>query len=112
QYFKRHLSAGAPPDLYFADGQEWGMPPYDWQALEAAGYDYFAEKLRYAENFYDLFRMDHFVGLFRVWAFPREGPSEEERKRAGAFDPPDESVWEANGERILNMMLSNTKMLP
>ena len=105
-YFKLHLSSGAPPDLYFADGQQWGMPPYHWQALEAGGYDYFAEKLRYAENFYDLFRIDHFVGIFRVWTFPREGA------REGAFDPSDESLWEPQGRKVVQMMLSKTRMLP
>jgi 4-alpha-glucanotransferase len=111
-YFKLHLSSGAPPDLYFADGQEWGMPPYHWQALEAGGYDYFAQKLKYAENFYDLFRIDHFVGIFRLWTFPREGRAEPGRKKQGAFDPPDESQWEGQGRKILSMILSSTRMLP
>ena len=88
-YFKLHLSAGAPPDFYFAGGQEWGMPPYDWNAMAGSGYDLLVEKLKYAAHFYDLFRIDHFVGFFRVWTFPREG-AEEERKARGAFDPPDE----------------------
>ncbi len=109
QYFKLHLSAGAPPDLYFADGQEWGMPPYHWQALEAGGYDYLAQKLKYAENFYDLFRIDHFVGIFRVWTFPKEGT---ERKKQGAFDPIDEAQWEIQGRKILSTILSQTRMLP
>ena len=111
RYFKLHLSAGAPPDLYFAGGQEWGMPPYDWAALESGGYDYLVEKLKYAENFYDLFRIDHFVGLFRVWTLASRG-SEAERKKSGAFDPAEESLWEAQGERILSVILSNSRMLP
>jgi 4-alpha-glucanotransferase len=109
-YFKLRYSAGAPPDLYFAEGQRWGMPPYDWPALEAAGHDFLREKLKYAENFYHLYRIDHFVGLFRLWTFPREGAEEE--RRHGSFDPPDEKGWEAHGERILSVMLSSTRMLP
>ncbi len=105
RYFKLHLSAGAPPDLYFADGQQWGMPPYDWTGLEAGHYDYFAQKLKYAENFYDLFRIDHFAGIFRVWTFPREGGE-------GAFDPADETLWETHGRKILSMILSQTRMVP
>lgn len=110
-YFKLHLSSGAPPDFYFAGGQEWGMPPYDWEAMARNGYDLLIEKLKYAQNFYDCFRIDHFVGFFRVWTFPREGP-EEERRQRGAFDPPDESQWEHHGERLLNVILSATSMLP
>ena len=110
EYFKLEFSAGAPPDLYFADGQEWGMPPYRWSEIEAHGYDYVAQKLRYAENFYDYFRIDHFVGVFRVWTFPREAPSGEKRK--GAFDPPDESIWDEHGRKIVEAMRGSTRMHP
>lgn len=105
QYFKRHLAAGAPPDLCFAGGQRWGMPPYDWEAIAADGYGYLKRRLAYAENFYDLFRIDHFVGLFRLWSFP-EGSNQ------GFFDPSDESRWEEHGRKILEAMLSATDMLP
>ncbi len=110
-YFKLNLASGAPPDLYFADGQVWGMPPYSWETISAAGYDYLVEKLRYAQNFYDLYRIDHFVGIFRVWTFPLDVP-EPERKQRGAFDPADMNLWEEHGRRIVQVMADNSSMLP
>ena len=110
EYFKLNLSAGAPPDLYFADGQEWGMPPYDWQAMAASGHDYLKEKLKFASNFYELYRLDHFVGLFRVWVFPLD--DQPDRKKRAFFDPPDEGEWEKQARGILGAMLEATSMLP
>jgi 4-alpha-glucanotransferase len=105
-YFKQRLSAGAPPDMYHSEGQRWGMPPYDWEAIAANGYDYLIEKLQYAQNFYDLFRIDHFIGIFRIWTFPADGGG------AGAFDPNEQDRWEAHGTALLKIMLANTRMLP
>ncbi len=110
ELFKLELSAGAPPDLYFAEGQEWGMPPYHWGAMAADGYDYMKQKMRYAANFYDLFRMDHFVGLLRVWVFPKTGG--EDRKKQARFDPSDETLWEAQARQILGAILDKNPMLP
>lgn len=107
-FFKLDRLAGAPPDLYFAEGQRWGMPAYDWERIAEKNFDPLREKLRYAEQFYDLFRIDHFVGLFRLWTVDvsaRDGIS-------GSFDPPDESRWETHGRRILSAMASFTGMLP
>lgn len=110
-YFKLELSAGAPPDQFLASGQEWGMPPANWEEVRRHGYDYLARKLRYAENFFDLYRIDHFVGVFRVWTF-RRGLPDADRVKTGAFDPPDESTWEAHGRRIVEAMLAATRMRP
>ncbi len=106
-YFKLDFSAGAPPDLCFAEGQRWGMPPYHWENIAKDGYQALAAKLRYAENFYDLFRIDHFVGIFRLWTLPNVGAD-----AGGFFDPRDESLWERHGREILAAMLRNTRMLP
>lgn len=110
-YFKLELSSGAPPDMYFAKGQRWGMPPYRWQEIEAHGFDYLIQKLKYAENFYDMFRIDHVVGMFRVWTIRRDEP-EESGGLNGSFDPAEESVWEAHGRKLLEVMIQNTAMLP
>ncbi|MCE5300189.1 MAG: 4-alpha-glucanotransferase [Spirochaetia bacterium] len=110
-YFKLDLSSGAPPDMYFAMGQRWGMPPYNWETIESHKYDYLAEKVKYAENFYDMFRIDHFVGLFRLWTIKGDEPASTYGLN-GAFDPADESLWKEHGQKILNAMTQNTTMLP
>ncbi len=111
KYFKLNLSAGAPPDMYFAFGQKWGMPPYNWNIIEKDNYVYIKEKLKYAENFYDLYRIDHLVGLFRLWTFETSDEGSES-KRKGNFDPPEKTKWEKHGKKIINVMINSSKMLP
>ena len=110
-YFKLDLVSGAPADMYFANGQRWGMPVYNWENIAKNDYDYLKEKLKYAENFYDLFRIDHAVGMFRIWTIPLEEPLENAGLR-GTFEPKDESIWEAQGRKLLSLMAAGTKMLP
>jgi len=109
-YFKLDLASGAPPDMLYSKGQRWGMPPYNWANIAAHGYDYVIEKLGYAENFYDLYRIEHVVGMFRVWTIPVSEP-EETAGVNGAFDPADENEWETHGRRLLDVLLDNTGML-
>lgn len=109
-FFKLEFAAGAPPDMYCSKGQRWGMPTYNWKSITDDDYEYFKEKLKFAENFYDMLRVDHVVGLFRVWSIPYDDPPENEGLN-GAFDPPEENVWEGHGKRILSMMLDSTDML-
>ena len=110
EFFKLDFAAGAPPDMYCAKGQRWGMPTYKWEEIEADDYRYLKEKLKYAQNFYDILRIDHVVGLFRIWSIPYNEP-EDNIGLNGAFDPPDESKWYEHGSKILKVMLDNTDML-
>lgn len=110
-YFKLHLASGAPPDLYFWKGQRWGMPPYQWENISGNHYDYVIEKLRYSENFYDLYRIDHFVGLFRLWTISLAEPSGNAGLN-GIFDPQDENEWENHGRTLLSVMVESNRMLP
>jgi len=110
EFFKLDFAAGAPPDMYCAKGQRWGMPTYDWPAIDADKYRYLKEKLKFAENFYDILRIDHVVGLFRIWSIPQNDPAENEGLH-GVFDPSDENLWDEHGRRLLSVMLENTKML-
>ncbi len=110
-FFKLELAAGAPPDLYFASGQKWGMPPYNWDVIGKNNYQYLIERLKYSEQFYDMYRVDHAVGIFRVWTIPI-AVSEENAGEMGCFDPTDESVWEEHGKKLLDVMLQNSEMLP
>ncbi len=110
EFFKLDLSSGAPTDMYCAKGQRWSMPVYDWDAIANDGYRYIREKLKFAENFYDMIRIDHVVGLFRIWSIPYNEPPESEGLN-GSFDPADEKAWKGHGRAILSVMLNSASML-
>lgn len=106
-YFMLQLASGAPPDMYYAMGQKWGMPPYEWNTIANDSFIYVKIKLKYAENFYDMFRIDHFVGLFRVWVSPIN-----EETTPGSYMPGEEYLWEPHGRRIIEEMVNASSMLP
>lgn len=101
-------SAGAPPDMYSADGQNWGFPTYHWAAHRDSGYEWWRARLRHVERYFDLYRIDHVVGFFRIWTIP----AWERTGRAGRFVPEDEREWGRQGREILDMMLESTTALP
>lgn len=113
EFFNLGVAAGAPPDMFCSKGQRWGnpgMPTYNWEKIAADCYRHIKEKLQYASNFYDIMRIDHIAGLFRIWSIPLEEPVENAGMN-GFFDPPDESLWEKRGREILSIMLESSKML-
>lgn len=110
EFFKLDFASGAPVDMYCAKGQRWGMPTYNWEVIEAGGYKYLKERLSYAENFYDILRIDHAVGLFRIWSIPYDQPLENQGLN-GFFDPPEVIKWLDHGRKILSVMLDSTDML-
>jgi 4-alpha-glucanotransferase len=109
-YFKLGKVAGAPPDAYIAKGQRWGMPPYCWEEIEKNGYDYLAQKVRYGSSFYNLLRIDHVVGMFRLWTIDENEPHDS-GGRNGAFDPENEEEWEEHGRKLLQVMNDKGDML-
>jgi len=75
EIFNLDLSAGAPPDMYSPDGQNWGFPTYNWQAQARDGYEWWKARLKTAEKYYQAYRIDHVLGFFRIWASRREDNS-------------------------------------
>lgn len=71
------ISVGAPPDAFNSRGQDWGLPPWRPDALAATGYapyrDLISRMLRHAGGL----RMDHVMGLFRLWWVPQGRPPTE-----------------------------------
>ncbi len=108
ELFRMDVSAGAPPDMYAEDGQNWGFPTYDWPAHQREGHAWWRARLKHAERFYHLYRIDHVVGFFRIWTIP----AGEQTGRNGWFEPRDEAVWGEHGRNILMMMLDASHMLP
>lgn len=62
--------AGCPPDAFTADGQLWGNPIYNWEAMEKEGFSWWLQRLKAAAGMYDVVRLDHFRGLESYWQVP------------------------------------------
>ncbi len=69
------VSVGAPPDMYNQLGQDWSQPPWNPQALAAAGYLPFRDMLRSILRYAGGVRIDHVLGLFRLWWIPHGEPA-------------------------------------
>lgn len=96
--FQLRMSLGAPPDDFSIDGQEWGLPPYDWREMDLDHLAWIRARARHASRLYDRFRMDHVVGYFRQWV-------REKHARGGRFDPEGDSAQRSRGARVLAAML-------
>jgi 4-alpha-glucanotransferase len=105
--FLLHLSAGAPPDMYSREGQYWGFPLYDWEEMEKQDYAWWRQRLQFASHLYHLYRIDHIVGFFRMWAIPLNKPAKE-----GSFLPSQENEWIPLGRKLMEMMLKTAPILP
>ena len=62
--------AGAPPDAFARDGQNWGFPTYNWPAMAAERYHWFAQRFTKMADYFDAYRIDHLLGFFRIWEIP------------------------------------------
>lgn len=62
--------AGVPPDYFARDGQLWGNPLYDWEAMAGDGYAWWVERIRRQLQRFDLLRIDHFRAFDSYWAVP------------------------------------------
>lgn len=65
-----HEVAGVPPDYFSEDGQLWGNPLYDWDAMAEDGYSWWVRRIAGASKLYDVIRIDHFRGFDSYWAVP------------------------------------------
>lgn len=69
--FAKGVSVGAPPDLFFTKGQNWGFAPFDPDALREDRYDYFRKAVRHHVAHAGILRIDHVMGLHRLYWIPR-----------------------------------------
>jgi 4-alpha-glucanotransferase len=99
--FRRDRRVGTPPDAFSATGQDWGLPAYDWEQMRAGGFAWIGARAARAGALYDLYRVDHVIGLYRTWSRPavRLPPTGEE----GSFAPAQEPEQIALGERVLSI---------
>ncbi|MBQ8360878.1 MAG: 4-alpha-glucanotransferase [Bacteroidaceae bacterium] len=69
-YFNMNGQAGAPPDAFSVNGQNWGFPTYDWDAMLADGCQWWLRRFRKMAEYFDAYRIDHVLGFFRIWEIP------------------------------------------
>ena len=69
-YFNMNGSAGAPPDDFSANGQNWGFPTYNWERMAEDGYQWWVRRLQKMAEYFDAYRIDHVLGFFRIWQIP------------------------------------------
>ncbi len=95
QEFDLDASVGTPPDAFSEAGQDWGLPAYRWDIVEATGDAWLRARARRSAELYDGFRIDHLIGFFRTFV-----------RKAGVepgFQPVGEHAQRAMGERLLSM---------
>jgi 4-alpha-glucanotransferase len=95
--FRTDVSLGAPPDDFAKGGQSWGLPAYDWDAMDKDDLAWLRMRAKHAAALYDRFRIDHLVGFFRQWV--------QKNGDAGEFIPAAEKAQMARGEKVLRAML-------
>ena len=69
-YFNMNGQAGAPPDAFSTNGQNWGMPTYNWEAMKKDNYRWWKQRFRKMSEYFTAYRIDHILGFFRIWEIP------------------------------------------
>jgi len=75
--------AGAPPDDFSEDGQNWGFPTYNWEEMSKDGFAWWKARLTKMSEYFDAYRLDHILGFFRIWSIPET----QTKGLMGVFDP-------------------------
>ncbi len=104
--FKHDRNVGVAGDQFDPEGQDWGLPPYKWDAMRANDFAWLRRRARYAGSLYDRFRIDHLVGFYRMYTRPLEPRDKRGKLVQGAFDPLEERAQLPHGERTVGAMRS------
>ena len=69
-YFNMNGQAGAPPDDFSADGQNWGFPTYNWEVMAKDNFQWWQRRFKKMAEYFTAYRIDHILGFFRIWEIP------------------------------------------
>lgn len=70
QLYNMQAQAGAPPDDFAVEGQNWGFPTYDWEEMAKNDFLWWRQRLSHMARYFDAYRIDHILGFFRIWQIP------------------------------------------
>lgn len=68
--FVMGMQAGAPPDAFSGSGQNWSFPTYNIYEMSKDGFAWFRRRMQHLETYFDAVRIDHVLGIFRIWSIP------------------------------------------
>jgi 4-alpha-glucanotransferase len=104
--FRNDASVGVPPDAFNDEGQDWDLPPYNWETMPATDFAWLRRRCRYTASLYDRFRIDHLVGFFRTYMRENDKRVNAQGKLApGFFDPAEEEGQLEHGKAVLGAMI-------
>ena len=95
--FRPDLHVGTPPEEGTPEGQDWGLPLYNWDALARDRFGWIRERATRAGQLFALYRVDHAMGLYRTYFRSVDGKDQ-------GFSPPDEHAQLRLGETLLRLM--------
>ena len=95
--FRFDATIGVPPDAFSETGQDWGLPPWRADVMARNDYTWMRARSRRYGDLYDGYRIDHLVGLYRMYVRPID------KAIAPFFDPPDEPSQIALGETLIDI---------
>lgn len=96
---KLDASVGAPPDAFSANGQNWGLPAYNWEVMAGNDFAWLRSRAARAAQLFDFYRVDHLVGFYRTYTIPKDGSRP-------YFSPGEEAGQRELGERLMGVFKS------
>lgn len=102
--FRFDGSVGVPPDAFSETGQDWGLPPWRAAQMQEGGWVWMRARARRTAALYDGVRLDHLVGLYRMYVRPRA--SDGLPPGPGQFEPADDAAQLALGETLVRLYQS------
>jgi 4-alpha-glucanotransferase len=104
ELLRRDARLGVPPDDFAADGQDWGLPWFDFNAMAAQDYAWLKARANKAASYYDLRRVDHAIGYFRQWIRDDQTPR-------GRFVPGDEPSQRSLGDKHFRLLSEGSRIV-
>jgi isoamylase len=95
--FRTDLRVGTPPDDGSAGGQDWGLPVYDWVAMQRSDLSWLRARTARAGELFSMYRIDHVIGFYRTFFRSSDG-------HTSGFSPRDEGAQVRLGERIMRLV--------
>ncbi|MBI5346047.1 MAG: 4-alpha-glucanotransferase [Chlamydiae bacterium] len=107
QMFDKNLIAGAPKDALNQSGQKWNFPAFNLEEMKKSNYFWWKNKVQNLALYFDIYRIDHVVGLFRLWVMTKD-----EEPLMGRYNPQNPLLWESTGKTLLMAMIKSSSILP